>query len=95
MISTSWLVFNCMELSDGTEQFTPAPHLNCGDANWSAARIYATMTLVLWGVLFPVGLAALLHYFRSRLSTAEFSRNFSLLTFGYKREYTWWEVSSV
>ena len=88
-------MFNCESLSDGTERFIPAPHLNCYDDKWTATRIYATLTLAVWGVLFPIGLAVLLSYFRSRLRTAEFSRQFSLLTFGYKRECTWWEVSSM
>ena len=88
-------MFNCEPLSDGTERFLPAPHLDCYSDDWTEARIYATLTLAVWGVLFPIGLAMLLGYFRSRLRTADFSRKFSLLTFGYKREYTWWEVSSI
>ena len=95
MISTSWLVFNCEELSDGTARLLPAPHLNCYDDRWTEARIYATLTLIVWGVLFPVGLACLLSHFRSSLRTADFSRKFSLLTFGYKRECSWWEVSAM
>ena len=51
-----------------------APHLDCWDSRWTEARIYATLTLVLWGVLFPIGLAVILDYFRKRLRTAEFSR---------------------
>ncbi len=94
IVSTSWLVFNCEPLGDGTARFEPAPHLDCYDSRWWEARIYATLSLVLWGALFPVGLAVLLNYFRSRLRTADFSRKFSLLTFGYKRECTWWEVAS-
>ena len=94
IVSTSWLVFNCKPLGDGTARLEPAPHLDCYDSRWWEARIYATLSLVLWGVLFPVGLAVLLNYFRSRLRTADFSRKFSLLTFGYKRECTWWEVAS-
>jgi hypothetical protein len=74
MISTSWLVFDCAKLNDGAAQFSPAPHLDCWDSRWTEARIYATLTLVLWGVLFPIGLAVILDYFRKRLRTAEFSR---------------------
>jgi hypothetical protein len=52
------------------------------------------LTLTLWGALTPVVLAIVLRAARSRLRTAEFSRKFSLLTFGYKRECVWWEVGT-
>jgi hypothetical protein len=92
MVSTSWFVFNCNELDDGTSQLMPAPHLNCFDSAWSTARVYAMLTLTLWGILVPLVLALTLHSARSKLGTAEFSRKFALLTFGYKRECVWWEM---
>ena len=94
MISASWFLYNCKQLDDGTSQLTPAPHLNCYDDAWAAARVYAIMTLALWGILAPLGLAVALHFARIRLRTAEFSRKFALLTFGYKRHCVWWEVRS-
>ena len=92
MISVSWFVFNCTKLDDGTSQLMPAPHLSCYDDAWQTARVYAISTLTLWGILLPLLLALALRLARSRLSTAEFSRKFALLTFGYKRECVWWEV---
>ena len=71
-----------------------APHLDCFDDAWDTARVYAILTLTLWGALTPVVLAIVLRAARSRLRTAEFSRKFSLLTFGYKRECVWWEVGT-
>jgi hypothetical protein len=95
MISTSWFVFNCNELDDGTSQLMPAPHLNCFNDAWGNARVYAILTLTLWGILTPLVLALALQLSRSRLRTAEFSRRFSLITFGYKKHCVWWEVLSM
>jgi hypothetical protein len=92
MVSSSWLVFDCELLLDGTERLSPAPHLDCYDDRWREARTYAQLTLSLWGVAFPIALAVLLGYFRSKLRTADFSKKFSQLAFGYKRECAWWEV---
>jgi hypothetical protein len=69
-----------------------APHLDCFDGRWETARVYAILTLVIWGALSPLVLAIVLHFARIRLATAEFSRKFSMLTFGYKRECVWWEM---
>ena len=95
MISVSWFVFNCTKLDDGTSQLMPAPHLSCYDDAWQTARVYAISTLTLWGILLPLLLALALRLARSRLSTAEFSRKFALLTFGYKRKCVWWEVMMI
>ena len=92
MVSASWFVYNCKELDDGTSQLIPAPQLNCFDEAWHNAKVYAILTLTLWGIITPLFLALALHVARSRLRTAQFSRKFSLLTFGYKRECVWWEV---
>ena len=90
MVSTSWFLFNCNQLDDGTSQLMPAPHLSCSDDAWRTARVYAILTLGLWGVLMPLVLALSLHLARSRLRTVEFSRKFSLITFGYKRQCVSW-----
>jgi hypothetical protein len=95
MISTSWFVFHCLDLEDGTSQLRPAPHLTCFDDAWRTARVYAISTLVLWGILLPLLLALTLHLARRRLRTARFSRKFALLTFGYKRECVAWECLSM
>jgi hypothetical protein len=88
-------VYNCVDFDDGTSQLRPAPHLDCFDDAWADARVYAIMTLTLWGMLAPLMLAFTLHFARQKLRTAHFSRKFSLLTFGYKRECVWWEVLSM
>jgi hypothetical protein len=72
-----------------------APHLDCFNSAWDTASIYAVLTLTLWGIFTPLALAVALHLARMRLRTAEFSRKFSLLTFGYKRQCVWWEVLSM
>ena len=72
-----------------------APHLDCFDGRWETAQVYAILTLAIWGALTPLVLAIVLHFARIRLATAEFSRKFSMLTFGYKRECVWWEMLSM
>ncbi len=72
-----------------------APHLDCFDGRWETAQVYAILTLAIWGALTPLVLAIVLHFARNRLTTAEFSRKFSMLTFGYKRGCVWWEMLSM
>jgi hypothetical protein len=57
IISTSWFVYNCVDFDDGTTQLMPAPHLDCFDDAWTAARVYAILSLTLWGIVAPLGLA--------------------------------------
>jgi hypothetical protein len=92
IISTSWSIFYCNKLADGTTRLKPAPHLTCFDDAWESVEVYAMLTLIVWGIVSPLLLALTLHLARSKLRTAIFSRKFSLLTFGYKRACVSWEV---
>ncbi len=91
IVSRSWTQFLCATFADGNDVLVPAPHLNCYDDYWGESRIYAILTLALWGCLVPSVIAIVLEVYKRRLRTHEFSQKFSLVTFGLKKEYVTWE----
>ena len=95
MISSAWSIFNCLEGPDGSSRLSAAPYLTCKDDEWEISRIHAIVVLTVWGVLTPLLMGIALQTMRRQLRTAEFSRRFSLLTFGYKQGYVWWETTSM
>ena len=53
VLSTEWSagILSCLQL------LLAAPHLSCGDDAWETSRIYAFLSLSLWGIAAPVVIA--------------------------------------
>jgi hypothetical protein len=80
-------MFSCKKLTDGSNMFSLAPHLDCDSDEAHVAQAVAAASLAVWGVGFPLLLAGLIH----RLgNNAKYS--FVIVSFGYKHHLQFWEA---
>ena len=87
IIQSAFGMFSCKKLTDGSNTFSLAPHLDCDSDEAHVAQAVAAASLAVWGVGFPLLLAGLIH----RLgNNAKYS--FVIVSYGYKRHLQFWEA---
>ena len=87
IVQTSFGVFKCKQLADGSEALRLAPHLDCGAQETQKARMVASASLAIWGVAFPIFFGWLLRATRGRPGFS-----FSLVSYGYRPDCIHWEA---
>lgn len=92
LVSSVISPIECIPQQDGSSIMLRNPSVYCHSDEWNVNLGIVIFFSILWVILFPVGVACLLFFWRKNLENPIFLDHFdSILTKPYRKSRFWWE----